>query len=92
MAGWNGLGTFDNMVVPEVFKQDAQAFFQTLPAIERNESQHGDAITFWEDGTGQHAVVLSAPHNGEHWHYALIYDRDNRRIKVLKYSTGSYMS
>lgn len=92
MAGWKGLGTFDNMAVLDTFRRDAQTFFQTLPPIEKNESQHGDAITFRENGTGQHAVVLSAPHNGEHWHYALIHDRDNRRIKVLKDSTGSYMS
>jgi hypothetical protein len=92
MASWKALGTFSNMGVPETIKQDANAYFQTLPAIESNESQHGDAITYWEDGTGQHAVVLATPHNGEHWHHAIIYNRDNKRLKVIKYSTGSYMS
>lgn len=90
MKNWKGLGTFSNTVVPEIIKQDAQAYFQTLPKVEKDSSEDDHEVTYWEDGTGQHAVILHAPHDGEHWHHALIYDRGNRRIKVLKYSTGSY--
>ena len=92
MKDWKGIAPFSSKEVPETIKRDARAYIQTLPAIERNTVQDDDVITYWEDGTGQHAVILQTPHDGQCWYYALIYGQDNRRIKVLKYSTGTYMS
>jgi hypothetical protein len=47
---------------------------------------------FCEDGTGQHAVEISIPLNGKFWKHVLIYDKTNRRVKTVKYSSGRYMS
>ena len=94
MKDWTGVGPFSDPAVPETIKQDATSFFQTLSEQERSwwVNQGDFAARYWEDGTGQHAVVLQCPHDGEAWYYALIYDRSNRRINTLKYSTTSTMS
>ena len=93
LKNWQDLGWLSQAEVPEMIRQDARAYFRTLPDRLRTKAEKSDwAVSYLEDGTSQHAVVLEDGHNGEYWRYALIYDRDNRRIKVLKYSTGSYMS
>jgi hypothetical protein len=48
--------------------------------------------SFFEDGTGQHAVKIKIGLNGTSWEHVLIYDKDNKRIKAIKYSTGRYAS
>ncbi len=95
MASWKGLRTFSSdgnpppLPIPKEIEQDARAFYQTLPEVEKARAKGDDsAISYLEDGTGQHAVVINASDSHEFWHYALIYDKNNRRIKVLKYSTG----
>jgi len=51
-----------------------------------------DKITgFFEDGKGQRAVQITIGLKGTHWVYALIYDRNDERIKVIKYVSGYYM-
>ncbi len=52
------------------------------------------AITgFFEDGKGQRAVSFEAFDDGDSsWQYALIYDPNNKRIKVMKYNHHRYMS
>ena len=54
------------------------------------------AITgYYEDGNGQHAIefVASPPKLNATWNYVLIYDKDNKRTKVIKYNySGVYQS
>jgi uncharacterized protein YceK len=53
------------------------------------------AITgFYEDGTGQHAVQFAAFPPGENatWQYVFIYDKENKRIKRIRYNYRRYMS
>jgi hypothetical protein len=52
----------------------------------------GGNILFFEDGTGQHAVKISIPLNGTWWAHVLIYDKNNVRIKAVKYADGTYRS
>ncbi|MBE7157815.1 MAG: hypothetical protein INR62_05175 [Rhodospirillales bacterium] len=92
LASWKGIGGFDVAPVPDAIKQDAMAYFQTLGPIERAAATMNSSLYYMEDGQGSHAVVLAASHDGERWHYAVLYGPDNRRIKVLKYSLGGYMS
>ena len=92
MDGWRHLGTIDCAPVPKPIEQDARAYFQTLPRKEKDWLSRDNHINYWEDRTGQHAVVLDAFRDGEFWTIALIYNRDGLRIKVLRYSTGAYMS
>jgi hypothetical protein len=47
-------------------------------------------ITLFEDGTGQHAVKIEIPVNGDYLNYVLIYDKSNARIKTTKFSSGHY--
>src|SRR5215469_820590 len=49
-------------------------------------------MRFYEDGTGQHAVGFHIPHNGTWWGYALIYDKDNKRVKAVRFIEGHYAS
>ena len=42
--------------------------------------------------SGQHAIVIQMGVNGSVWKHVLIYDKDNNRIKVIKYKTGGYRS
>jgi hypothetical protein len=63
--------------------------------ITKNKLSTSGAITgFFEDETGQHAVGFEAfpPNENATWHYVLIYDKDNRRIKVIRYDYRSIQS
>lgn len=49
-------------------------------------------VLFFEDGTGRHAVQISQGVSGTWWIHDLIYDKDNKRIKTIKYKNGGYRS
>jgi len=51
-----------------------------------------NAIWFLKDGTGQHAVTIEIPSNGVWLEHVLIYDKENNRVKVIKYANGRYRS
>jgi uncharacterized protein YceK len=46
--------------------------------------------SFFEDNTGQHAVRTQVGRNGYYRIYIFIYDKNNTRIKVIKYANGGY--
>jgi len=51
-----------------------------------------DTMTgFFEDGKGQRAVQITIPLKGIWRHYVLIYDHEDKRIKVIEWSGGYYM-
>jgi len=68
---------------------DYQDYIQKLSFEERRSI---GVIHFLEDGTGQHAVRFEIALNGTDWAHILIYDRENKRIKVIKYASGRYSS
>lgn len=86
IAGWHGssLNTLQNN---KAISDDYRAYINHLPSELRNDAGPAD---FLEDGTGQHAVSISFAVNGTWWHHVLIYDRDNKRVKVIKYVSGHY--
>jgi hypothetical protein len=43
----------------------------------------------FEDGKGQHAVMITISLNHAVWEHVLIYDKDNKRIRTIKYHSGS---
>jgi hypothetical protein len=47
---------------------------------------------YFEDGTGQHAVKITIGLNHTNWRRVLIYDKDNKRIKTIKYISGNSAS
>ena len=68
---------------------DYQDYLQKLPSKQRGFT---GALHFSEDGTGQHAVTIQIGVNGTWWVHILFYDKENKRIKVVKYKSGGYRS
>jgi plasmid replication initiation protein len=68
---------------------DYQNFIKTLPK-EESYMITDITTTFYEDRTGQHAVNIEIPIDGKYRDYALIYDKSNKRTKLIKYSRGHY--
>jgi hypothetical protein len=73
----------------KVIASDYQSYLQNLPLEEK---KHAVVGHFFEDGTGRHAVRIEVALNGTDWAHVLIYDRDDKRIKVIKYASGHYRS
>ena len=48
--------------------------------------------SYFEDGTGQHAIRIRIGINHKVWQHILIYDKGNNRIKTIKYVSGDYHS
>jgi hypothetical protein len=73
----------------QIIEKDYQDYIQKLSPEER---KFANVSGYFEDGTGQHAVQIEIPLNGTWWFHVLIYDKDNKRIKTIKYSPGKYAS
>ena len=90
LAGWKYmyLGQLDKVIV-----EDYEAFIRTLPPEERIQVDKY-SIGPYEDGKGNHAVKFqigkSGIFHGTFWDYVLFYDKDNKRVKVVKYADGKY--
>jgi hypothetical protein len=90
LAGWKYmyLGQLDQAIV-----QDYEAFIETLPPDERIQLDKY-SIGPYEDENGNHAVKFeigkSGIFHGTFWDYVLFYNKDNKRIKVVKYAAGKY--
>ena len=69
----------------KAIKEDYQNYLQ------KHEPGYFDSgPTYFEDGTGQHGVELQVGRNGFYKIYIFIYDKSNKRIKVIKYADGGY--
>jgi len=102
LAGWKSIGDISYVVdskhnYPSKVQcnteiiQDVQNFIQKLPSNERGYNL--GPFQLYEDGTGQHAVEFKdfvGPYTSVQ--YAIFYDRQNKRIKVVKYGHSQYMS
>jgi hypothetical protein len=73
----------------KIIEKDYQDYIQKLPPEER---KYVGGTNFFKDGTGQHAVEIEVDLNGTAWNHVLIYDKNNKRIKVIKYVAWHYMS
>jgi hypothetical protein len=70
---------------------DYQNYIQTL-SPEEKKYLGPSPVSYFEDETGQHAAVSTIGLNGTWWRHVLIYDKDNKRIKTIKYASGNYRS
>jgi hypothetical protein len=86
LAGWKM--DFAPQLDPVIAK-DCQEYIQKLPA---EEARVARVNGYFEDGAGQHAVRIQIPLNGTWWYRVLIYDKDNKQIKAIKYADGGYQS
>jgi hypothetical protein len=88
LAGWNvDLGHQPDQAITK----DYRGYIQTLPAKEKYYVQDYN-IWFLKNEAGQHAVSIKIPLDGTWWNHVLIYDKDDKRIKTIKYASGNYRS
>jgi hypothetical protein len=73
----------------QIIEKDYQDYIQKIPPKEKD---FVGSVEFFEDGTGQHAIDISVGVSGRYWRHILIYDKDDKRIKTIKYKTGAYQS
>jgi len=97
LAGWT-FRQFDDFAQPsgrhhyqlnKAVEDDCKTFIST------NHLNTLGAITgYFEDGKGQTAVEFEAfpPNQNASWHYVLIYDKKNIRIKMVKYGYHKFES
>ena len=88
LAGWKPLFGREYEQLDEAIRGDYQNYILTLTPKERQ----SPSVHFYGDGTGQHAVEIIIGLNGRWWRHILIYDKENNRIKAIKYATGYYAS
>jgi len=90
LAGWHfcSLTNLDDNVA---ISNDYRRYIQQLSPEERK-YLGPSPIDYFEDGTGQHAVRITIGLKGTVWRYILIYDKNNKRIKTIKYASGGYRS
>jgi hypothetical protein len=79
LAGWN----VDSDYQPnQAVDSDYRDYVQKLPPKERSCLS---AIEYFDDGKGQHAVRREQRVGDTSWYVVLIYNSQNKRIKVMKY-------
>ncbi|HEX3856071.1 MAG TPA: hypothetical protein VHY30_02105 [Verrucomicrobiae bacterium] len=90
LAGWH-FSSLDNLHSNKAIMDDFQDYIQKLPPKERN---YVGSVFYFEDGTGQHAIDVEIFVKGQNasWHYAIIYDKENKRVKAIKYGYSRYQS
>jgi len=88
LAGFH-FSSLNNLHSNKVIMDDYQDYIQKLPPEER---QYVGPLGFLEDDAGQHAVRIEIALNGTDWAHVLIYDKENKRIKAIKYVSGHYRS
>jgi hypothetical protein len=74
-----------NLDSNKAITDDYKDYIQKLSPEERKFVAY---IDYFENGTGQHAVKITIGLNGTNWRHILIYDKDNKRIKTIKYISG----
>jgi hypothetical protein len=86
LAGWKV--DFDHQP-DQVIVNDYQDYIQKIPLRQRG---FVGSVDWLGDGMGQHAIDIKIGVNGTWRDHVLIYDKENKRIKVIKYSNGGYRS
>jgi len=88
LAGFHA-GDFRDLHSNKAITDDYKAYIQTLSPDER---KFIAGIEFYEDGAGQHAVKITIGLNHTNWRHVLVYDKDNKRIRTIKYISGNSAS
>ena len=89
LAGWKFCYSENPIRSNKSILDDYQDYIQKLPFEKRS---FFAGIDMYEDGTGQHAVRIKRGVNGTWWEHVLVYDKENKRVKVIKYKNGGYRS
>ena len=83
LAGWKPASKNPDQTI----EKDCQDYIQRLK-LSLKDGEYVGYIEFFEDGTGQHAEKITISMNKTDWEHVLIYDKDDKRIKTIKYVSG----
>ncbi len=78
--------SLNNLDSNKAITDDYKAYIHTLSP---DEQKFATLDYYFEDATGQHAVLITVGLNHTNWRHVLIYDKDNNRIKTIKYISGN---
>jgi hypothetical protein len=87
MSGWNRLPDRDQSLNKSLI-DDCQSYVRPLRA-EGHFIDDSD-IWFFQNGSGQHAIEIEMTTDRRQLVHVLIYDKNDKRIKVIKYASGWY--
>src|SRR6266567_3226907 len=82
IAGWRFCWSQDPNKRDKAIRDDYQDYINKLPPKKRN---YVGSVFFFEDGAGQQAVQIEIDLDGTRWEHVLIYDKNNKRVKEVKY-------
>jgi hypothetical protein len=88
-GNWHFCFDQDPKLLGQAIVADYQDYIQKLPPEER---RHATYDNDFEDGSGQHAILITVGLNGTNWRHVLIYDKAGKRIKAVKYISGHSQS
>jgi hypothetical protein len=86
LAGWHS-SSLNSLHSNKAITDDSQDYIQSLKLSPEKRS-YVAYIEFFEDGTGQHAEKITISLNKTDWENVLIYDKDDKRVKTIKYVSG----
>jgi hypothetical protein len=89
LVGWQK--DYDTRPDDPIIEKDCNDFIRTFQPVGQRPAQ---VTGIFKDGTGQHAanIEIFEYHQNASWQYVLIYDKDDKRIKVIKYGYTKYQS
>ena len=88
LEGWH-FSSLDNLRSNKAITEDCHDYIQKLALKQKG---FVDSVEYFTDGTGQHAVDVKIISNGTWWEYVFFYDKENKRIKVIKHKSAGYAS
>ena len=85
-----GFHFYSRTKVSQAITDDYQDYIKNLPSNEKGSI--GD-VSFFEDGTGQHAISIQVfEENNASWQHILIYNKEDKRIKAVRCDYRKYQS
>ena len=88
LAGWHS-ASLDDLRSNTAITDDCRKYIKGLPSKQKG---FVASVDYFEDGTGQHAVDVKIGVKGTWWEHVLVYDKANKRIKVIKHKSAGYAS
>jgi len=83
LAGWHSCEK-----VPQTVEADVQHYIDGLSPYQREHIVFTDLYEL----NGQYAVRLTLALNGDDWNHIIIWDKNYKRIKVIKFIANRYVS
>jgi hypothetical protein len=103
LKGWNSWSPDDEVLWPAMFSSPARPpthspldkrikdNYQSY--LQKHEPGYfSESPSFYEDGTGQHAVKIRIGRDDDYTIYIFIYDKHNVRTKIMRFADGGYAS